>query len=344
MDDAIRVFIDGIRQKMGDDLEAQKEKSMSFVSDLLKKIDELCHHNGLRFVFIADQFNAVYAKKLEFTKPFSEFSTLHSCFPNRSGMIILSGSANNEFNFKLGDFQMVDFNDVVTEWGEGEGEKSVTLGFTEAEFEVWADHFKNDLGAGDLSDLKSITNLIPLELSNFLEKKSGVPFADAIKTYRDSRVGMMKRHHNNYLDSLSEGKKALFHRAAEALYLGEKGAVNNEIYDRQLMFFRLSSEQFCAITPLASQALLDINQSCFQDLASTISRLLPKSEAGAVGRMFEMYLNQRWEGDRDPQVAYSSHVIGKKVLFFFFPLSAHFFTRSQGPKGSHRSIFRCTLS
>jgi len=153
-------IIQGIRKDMGRDLEGKQKISMSLVSDLLQKIDELCFANKLRFAFIADQFNAVYSKGLDKVLPFSSFIELQKIFQNRSGMVILSGSANNEFNFNLKDFWMVDFNEDVTEWGEEV--KAVTLGFTEEEFEVWADHFKEDLGDEDFSDLY-VTNLIPLD-------------------------------------------------------------------------------------------------------------------------------------------------------------------------------------
>ena len=307
MDDAIRVFIDGIRQKMGDDLEAQKEKSTVWVTRLLQKIDELCFANKLRFVFIADQFNTVQNKVTADVKPFSEFSTLHSHFPNRSGMIILSGSANNEFPLKLTDFQKVDFNDVVTDLGNDLG---VTLGFTEAEFEVWVDHFKGILGDGDWSDLKYVTNLIPWELSLFLQAKrdspTGTPFPDVMQKYRNDRIDTLRQGHTKYFVGLDVGIRGQFIEAARHLYLKMTGG-KTDVYDRQLMYFH--ANQFRAITPLAALVLFEKNNSHFGNLEKSFLEVLGVGiTADAVGRLFEAFLQHSWGQSRE--LSFTSRVVG----------------------------------
>jgi len=176
-------------------------------------------------------------------------------------MVILSGSANNEFPLKLTDFQKVDFNEVVTDLGNDIG---VTLGFTEAEFEVWADHFKEDLEDVNLPDLMYVTNLIPLELGLFLQTKKCNPqlsFPEVLEMYREARMATLRKRHTRYSAARrQEGNLDQFVAAARRLYLNMGGG-KTDLYDRQLMYFHQS--HFRAITSLAFQVLFEENNIHF---------------------------------------------------------------------------------
>ena len=223
-------------------------------------------------------------------------------------MVILSGSANNEFPLKLTDFQKVDFNDAVTDLGNDLG---VTLGFTEEEFEVWVDHFRGDLGDEDLSDLKYITNLIPWELSLFLQTKKnskpGTSLPDVIQLYRNDRMDAMRQGHTKYYVALDQAYPGYnFIEAARCLYLKMTGG-KTDVYDRQLMYFH--ANQFRAITPLAALVLFEKNNSHFGNLEKSFLEVLGVGiTADAVGRLFEAFLQHSWGQSRE--LSFTSRVVG----------------------------------
>jgi len=129
---------------------------------------------------------------------------------------------------------------------------------------VWVDHFKEDLGDVDLSDLKYLTNLIPLELGQFLRtnknSKPGTSFPDVLQMYRQDRMATLRKRHINYFVKLDVDIRRKFLNAAKRLYLG-LGCGETAIFDRQLMYYHQG--HFRAITPLAFQVHFEENNALF---------------------------------------------------------------------------------
>jgi len=110
-------------------------------------LDIYCKNKNLKLVIVLDQINAI-SKAMEGnpqSKPFFSSIPHFPSFVKNSGIVIVSGSTNNEFygydfTNSHSQYELLDLNGKVHDITIGEI-KVKSLGFTDEEFEAWVNFY-----------------------------------------------------------------------------------------------------------------------------------------------------------------------------------------------------------
>jgi hypothetical protein len=282
------------------------------VEQVLKQLDAHCQGNNLKFVVVFDQINAIHNLNLQ-NMPFYRDLGNYPSYISKSGIVILSGSANNEFhgiNFAGGhvSYEKLDLNELIHEISVGDNveDKQISLGFTDEEFEAWIDIYKFFPDDPELVNVKHLTNLIPYELSLLLKMKNQNPnlsLSDLLVVYSGSRIEEFSKSHQLYVDKLHQENPQkmqpllkIIRQMYFELKMGTQDAIH--IFDQKFMYHSKDPPPyFYASTPLAFDAIMAVNKRAFSEdqMISLVTGMIDNDFRGdVIGRAFEKFVNWFW--------------------------------------------------
>ncbi|CAG8714194.1 16287_t:CDS:2, partial [Cetraspora pellucida] len=282
--------------------------------------------NKYFWIWIFDQYNALYKNKALNDRPFSLVKEL-TTFLNKAGLIIVSASANNEeYPNEFDSWQIFTIYD----------------GYDDDEFEEWCrlcgyDYHNLDIKP-HLDELRYLTNSIPLELDKWHRIK-GNNLRDKISTYKKSRGKEIARQHEKFRSNLSPDKLINLKQCVATMVL--KTVISDDVdygLNRQFMYEKtirirndIEIKTYAAIHPIAEQAIKNSHSEHYLHFKNDLERVASSVFEGGYsndvkGRLAETYITTVLEIEKRVQfeiiLPYENVDLSKTT--FFFPVSSNY--------------------